>query len=77
MEFERRYAPIIVGFARNLGLTSQDVDDVLQEVMLAFFKVSPRFEYDPSKGRFRGYLKRITRQIVAVLDAGSGTIDPI
>lgn len=44
-EFERRYAPIIVGFARNLGLSGQDADDVLQEVMLAFFRVSPRFEY--------------------------------
>ena len=64
-EFHERYAPVVVGFARNLGLALQDADDVLQEGMLAFFRVSPRFEYDPSKGRFRGYLKRITRQVVA------------
>ena len=28
--------------------------------MLGFFKQSRLFEYDPAKGRFRGYLKRIT-----------------
>ena len=66
-EFRQRYAPVIVGFARNQGVAAQDADDVLQDVLLAFFQVSPRFEYDPSKGRFRGYLKRITRQAVAEL----------
>lgn len=65
-EFRNRYAPVIVGFARNMGLAAQDADDVLQDVMLSFFKVSGRFDYDPRKGRFRGYLKRVTRQTVAV-----------
>ena len=71
-EFRRRYAPVVVGFARNLGLPAQDADDVLQEVLMAFFQVSPRFEYDPSKGRFRGYLKRMTRQAVAELRRRAG-----
>ena len=65
VEFCGRYAPVIVGFARNMGKPSQEADDVLQEVLLAFFQVSPRFEYDPAKGRFRGYLKLITRRAVA------------
>jgi len=71
-EFRRRYAPIIVGFARNQGLAAQDAEDVLQEVLMAFFQVSPRFEYDPTKGRFRGYLKRMTRQVVAGLRRRAG-----
>lgn len=57
-EFRERYAPVIVGFARNAGLVGAEADDLLQDVLLAFFRVSPRFEYDPAKGRFRGYLKR-------------------
>ncbi len=57
-EFHDRYAPVIVGFARNAGLAFQEAQDVLQDVLLAFFQASPKFEYDPSKGRFRGYLKR-------------------
>jgi RNA polymerase sigma-70 factor (ECF subfamily) len=64
-EFRGRYAPVIVGFARNMGLHTQDADDVLQDVLLAFFQVSSRFEYDPAKGRFRGYLKLITRRTIA------------
>jgi RNA polymerase sigma-70 factor (ECF subfamily) len=58
--FVDRYGPIICGFARNAGLPSSEADDIMQTVLFNFFKVADRFEYDPSKGRFRGYLKRIT-----------------
>ena len=59
-EFTEKYARVIAGFARNAGLRAQDADDVLQDVLLGFFRVSEQFEYDPAKGRFRGYLKRVT-----------------
>jgi RNA polymerase sigma-70 factor (ECF subfamily) len=59
-QFRKFYAPIIAGFARNMGARPQDVDDVIQDVMLGFFCVSPSFVYDPAKGRFRGYLKVCT-----------------
>jgi RNA polymerase sigma factor (sigma-70 family) len=59
-EFRTRYAPVIAGFARNLGAKAQDVDDLVQDVMLGFFANSPHFVYDPSVGRFRGYLKVCT-----------------
>jgi len=59
-EFADKYSRVIAGFARNAGLPAQEADDVLQDVLLGFFRVSERFEYDPKKGRFRGYLKRVT-----------------
>ena len=59
-EFADKYSRIIAGFARNAGLPAQEADDVLQDVLMGFFRVSDRFEYDPKKGRFRGYLKRVT-----------------
>lgn len=59
-EFRKRYAPVIIGYSRNAGLRAQDADDILQDVMLGFFRLSPDFHYDPSKGRFRGYLKQAT-----------------
>jgi len=62
--FRERYAPVIVGFARHAGLSGDEAEDVLQDVLLAFFRVSPRFEYDPAKGRFRGYLKRATLNVI-------------
>ena len=59
-EFAQKYSRVIAGFARNAGLPPQEADDVLQDVLLGFFRVSEAFEYDPNKGRFRGYLKRVT-----------------
>ncbi len=59
-EFNRTYGPVIAGFARNAGLKPQEVDDIMQDVMLGFFRVVDNFVYDPNKGRFRGYLKRVT-----------------
>ncbi len=59
-EFQKKYVPVIAGFAHKLGARPQDVDDVIQDVFLGFFSVSPKFVYDPSKGRFRGYLKTLT-----------------
>lgn len=58
--FAAFYTPVIAGFARNTGLGRQEVDDIIQDVLMGFFRVSNRFEYDPTKGRFRAYLKRIT-----------------
>src|SRR4051812_12321566 len=59
-EFNARYGPIISSFARRLGAQQTDIDDIVQDVMLGFFLKSPTFIYDPSKGRFRSYLKVCT-----------------
>jgi RNA polymerase sigma-70 factor (ECF subfamily) len=59
-EFVTIYGSVIAGFARNAGVPPQEVDDILQDVMLGFFRQANSFEYDPSRGRFRGYLKTVT-----------------
>lgn len=56
-DFYDTYAPIISGFARRLGANGTETDDLVQEVLRAFFAASPEFTYDPARGRFRGYLK--------------------
>ncbi len=56
-EFHQIYAPVIRGFARKLGVRRDDLDDLVQGVLTGFFAASPEFRYDPSQGRFRGYLK--------------------
>jgi len=56
-EFCDIYGPIIGGFARRLGATLDEADDLVQDVMRAFFTAVPEFVYDPGRGRFRGYLK--------------------
>jgi RNA polymerase sigma factor (sigma-70 family) len=63
-EFSSRYAPIISNFVLQLGGKSQDVDDVVQEVLLGFFLRSPTFVYDSAKGRFRSYLRVCTYRVL-------------
>src|SRR5689334_2544883 len=63
-EFASRYGPIISSFVFQLGGKSQDVDDVVQEVLLGFFLRSPTFVYDPTKGRFRSYLRVCTWRVL-------------
>jgi RNA polymerase sigma-70 factor, ECF subfamily len=69
-EFYEYYGPLIGGFARKMGAASDVIEDVIQDVLLGFFSVSPEFTYDPSLGRFRGYLKTCTwRKLQKQLDA--------
>lgn len=63
-EFSDRYSRVIRGYARSRGLNDQDAEDVVQDVLLGFFRVSPRFEYDPARGRFRGFLMRATQNAI-------------
>lgn len=58
-EFAHRYGELIRGFARRRGLQAADVEDMLQEVCVALSKGMRDFVYQPSRGRFRGYLKTI------------------
>src|SRR5262245_6008721 len=59
-EFHARYAPIIGGFARKLGAPRGEVEDIVQDVLTGFYSALPKFNYDPKKGRFRGFLKVCT-----------------
>src|SRR5262249_15785888 len=59
-ELHARYAPIISGFARKLGAPKSEVEDIVQEVLTGFYSALPKFNYDPHKGRFRGFLKVCT-----------------
>ena len=63
-EFDDRYGELIRGFARRRDLQPADCDDVAQEVMLSLSKVMPSFRYDPSKGKFRSYLKTATLRAI-------------
>jgi len=59
-EFHDRYAELIRRFARRRGMQPSDCDDVTQEVLLSLSKSMGRFRYDPTRGKFRSYLKTLT-----------------
>jgi RNA polymerase sigma-70 factor (ECF subfamily) len=59
-DFVEIYAPLIHSYVRTRGLQDADAADVTQEVLQAIAKHADRFDYDASRGSFRGWLFRIT-----------------
>lgn len=64
-QFYEHYAPVIRSYAYRKGATKQQADEVVQDVICGFFEASPRFVYDPSRGRFRGYLMTCVARALA------------
>lgn len=58
-EFDAIYRPMLRKFALAYGADATEADDVVQHCMAAIHKHIDRFEYDPSKGRFKGWLKTL------------------
>ena len=60
-QFDRRYRPILIGFARNLGLTDQDAADIAQETLARFLSEYRDGRYDREKGRLGAWVVGIAR----------------
>jgi RNA polymerase sigma factor (sigma-70 family) len=57
--FDTLYRPLLSSWLRRHALQSHDADDLLQEVLQVVLRELPKFHFDPSKGRFRGWLRAI------------------
>ncbi len=55
------YWRLIYAYAVRQGLAPDDAEDVVQEVVTDVFRSMPGFKYERGKGRFRAYLRTITR----------------
>ncbi|MFK7768736.1 MAG: RNA polymerase sigma factor [Mariniblastus sp.] len=62
-EFLEVYEQAIYTFARRRGLQDADAWDATQEVLAAVEKKVDSWQDDPSKGKFRGWLFRVARNI--------------
>ena len=58
-EFHDRYVRMVRQIGAQRGLTSDECDELMVDVMLIFWKKMDAFFYDPGKGRFRSYLATI------------------
>ena len=59
-EFYNSYKKLLGYVGKHVYfLNDHDIKDLIQEVMLFFFSKGTEFKYDPSKGKMRGYLKRV------------------
>jgi RNA polymerase sigma-70 factor (ECF subfamily) len=53
--FVALYTPLLYYWARKVGLSSPDVEDLVQDVLVLLVRKLPEFNYQPGK-RFRGWL---------------------
>lgn len=58
-EFDAIYRPMLVRFGRASGLNHGEAEEVAQACMASVSEHADRFEYDPAKGRFKGWLRTI------------------
>lgn len=63
-EFLQIYEPLISRLVRRRGVQAADVGEVTQEVLLAVASAIHRWESDPGRGTFRGWLAVIARNLV-------------
>jgi RNA polymerase sigma factor (sigma-70 family) len=63
-EFFEIYHPLILRLVGQRGLQDADAREVTQEVLVSVSKSIGRWEADPQRGSFRGWLNRVARNLV-------------
>lgn len=67
-EFVRLYRPILLRYARARGLNPSDAEDIAQSCLATITEKIASFEYDPTRGRFRGWLRMmVNRRVLNML----------
>lgn len=63
--FDARYRPILIGFARQLGLSAEDASELAQRTMAEFAGSYLKGRYDRGKGKLSSWLIGIARNVAS------------
>ena len=63
-EFTERYRPILIAFARKLGLSDDAARDAAQDTLLRFVKEYRAGNYERNRGRLRSWIFTLARSRV-------------
>ena len=63
-DFDAIYRPMLFRFARSRGLGDAEAEDVVQHCFTAVQHHIRSFDYDPSRGRFKGWLRTLVNNRV-------------
>lgn len=64
VEFVEIYEPAVYRQLRKCGLQDADARELMQELFVAVSRQLPRWELSKERGSFRGWLRRVTRNLV-------------
>lgn len=59
-DFVHYYRQYIYNIIRRMNMSHHDAEEIVQNVLLKSWNKLPEFNYDSDKGRFRGWLCRVT-----------------
>ena len=62
--FYANYSRLVYAIGERSGLSADDCEDLVQEVMRTIFNKKDSFRYDPATGKFRTYLTGIVKHKV-------------
>lgn len=62
--FQDIYRPLLLGFCRRRLAQEADAEDVTQEIFKTVACKIGKFEYDPRRGKFRGWLGKLARNAI-------------
>lgn len=65
--FYASYSRLVYAIGERSGLSADDCEDLVQEIMRAIFNKKDRFRYDSTTGKFRTYLTAIVKHKVCDL----------
>ena len=75
-EFYKAYRGLVWLKGSDYNLTNAEQQDLLSDVMVAFFNAQGKFTYDPSKGKFRFYFRKlVTSCCIRILRKRMESID--
>jgi len=57
-QFVHLYTPLLLYWARKLGLQDEDAADLVQDVLLQLVRKMPEFRYEPGR-TFRGWMRTV------------------
>jgi RNA polymerase sigma factor (sigma-70 family) len=63
-EFVELYQPVIYRLCRRKGVRHNDAEDLVQQVLVSVAKAVDRFDAASEKGTFRGWLYRISHNVI-------------
>ncbi|MGJ8726423.1 MAG: RNA polymerase sigma factor [Roseibacillus sp.] len=63
-EFTEIYTPLLYGYCQKREISHADTADIIQDVMRSVSIAMEKFEYDPARGKFKGWLFTAVRHAV-------------